>query len=376
MSEDETPEVVDLSNDAVVDKYLNAANIVNCVLNEIKQKCQIGADIMELCDIADKMINEKCQNIFNAKKSGKKVEKGVAFPTCISVNEICGHFCPVKKDESRQLIEGDLAKIDLGCHIDSFIAVGAHTVAVGSVTGRKADVLKAAWTAAQAAFRSIQIGKTNTDVTKIIQQVAAEFEVTPVEGVLSHQLKQHVIDGNQVIIQKENPEYRVDEVTFKPFEAYALDIIFTTGEGKPKDSEIRTTVYKRAVESTYTLKVQKARQFIADVNRRFPTLPFCLREFEDENGCRIGVSECMRHDLLVPYQVLHEKSGDFVAQFKYTVLLLPSGTRKVTGVELEGEIKPTKEVLSQNIKDILAIPENRRKNRKKDKTAGTAVEEK
>jgi methionine aminopeptidase len=29
---------------------------------------------------------------------GKKIEKGIAFPTCISVNEILGHFSPLKGD--------------------------------------------------------------------------------------------------------------------------------------------------------------------------------------------------------------------------------------------------------------------------------------
>jgi len=41
------------------------------------------------------------------------MEKGIAFPTCISCNEICGHFSPLKS-EPAFLKEGDVAKIDLG----------------------------------------------------------------------------------------------------------------------------------------------------------------------------------------------------------------------------------------------------------------------
>lgn len=37
-------------------------------------------------------------------------------------------------------------------------------------------------------------------------------------------------------------------------EAFALDVIVSTGEGKPRESEYRTTVYKRAIEKTYSLK--------------------------------------------------------------------------------------------------------------------------
>lgn len=37
----------------------------------------------------------------------------------------------------------------------------------------------------------------------MIAKVCAEFGVEPVEGVLSHKVKQHLIDGNDVIINKE-----------------------------------------------------------------------------------------------------------------------------------------------------------------------------
>jgi methionine aminopeptidase len=65
------------------------------------------------------------------------MEKGLSFPTCISVNNVVGHFSPLKS-EDRVLKEGDVAKIDLGVHIDGFVGQVAHTVVVGgaSASGR------------------------------------------------------------------------------------------------------------------------------------------------------------------------------------------------------------------------------------------------
>lgn len=59
---------------------------------------------------------------------------------------------------------------DLGAHIDGFIAVAAHTVVVGAsagnpVTGRKADVILAAYWASQAALRLL---KPETSVSLLI----------------------------------------------------------------------------------------------------------------------------------------------------------------------------------------------------------------
>merc|ERR1712039_681561 len=110
---------------------------------------------------------------------------------------------------------------------------------------------------------------------------------------------------------------------------------------------------KRAVDMAYNLKTQKARQFISEVNRRFPVLPFSLRSIEDEQVARIGVSEARRHDLLEEYPVLKEKEGQFVAQFKFTVLLLPGGTKKITGLPLgamEKQLKSSCAVQNEEMK--------------------------
>ena len=50
---------------------------------------------------------------------------------------------------------------DLGCHIDGFIAVVAHTHVVqqGPVTGRAADVLSAVNTAGEVALRLVRPGR-------------------------------------------------------------------------------------------------------------------------------------------------------------------------------------------------------------------------
>eukprot|EP01066_Platyproteum_vivax_P010177 Platyproteum_vivax@DN4529_c0_g1_i1.p1 len=385
-SEAEEKEVQDLSSPVVLTKYRTAADICNEALQELVKKCIVGASAFELCVLGDTLINDKVAPIYNQKKNGKKIEKGVAFPTCLSVNELCGHYSPVKAAEAdRVLVAGDVVKIDLGCHIDSFVALAAHTVVVDpsaeTVSNSKAAVIKAAWYALDAASKMIKVGAKNSDVTKVIKTVAEEFGVNPLEGVLSHQLKKHVIDGNQVIAQKETADQKVEVFEFEANTVYALDVIFSTGEGKPKESEIRTTVYKRNVEMNYSLKTGKARHFLSDVNRRYPTLPFNLRNFDGETECKLGVSECMRHDLLHAFPVLHEKTGEFVAQFKSTVVILPSGQKRITGLPFEQADKLVcdKEIKDEEIKALLAIDLNKKKKNKKPKEgqvpAQTAAEE-
>merc|ERR1712060_856249 len=156
-------------------------------------------------------------------------------------------------------------------------------------------------------------------------------------------------------------------------EVYCIDVVMSTGEGKGREAELRHTVYKRAVENTYNLKTQKARQFISEVNRRFPALPFSLRAIEDEQVARIGVSEAKRHELLEEYPVLKERPDEIVAQFKFTVLLLPGGTKKITGLPLGGlekQVKSACAVKDEEMKKVLASSANPKKQKKKKKEEG------
>ena len=319
---------------AILDKYKAAAQITNAALAKVIALCVPGADIYKVCQEGDLFIEEELKKIFNNKKS-KKLERGIAFPTCISVNNICGHFSPMA-DESVLLQEGDLAKIDLGSHLDGFIAQAAHTIVVSAdpaskVTGKKADVILAAYNAMLAAQRIIKHQGTNSDVTEVIAKVAEAFGVNPLEGVISHKVKKHLIDGNDVIINKETPDQKVEEFEFAPGDVIGLDIYISTGEGKPKESEFRTTVFKRELDTQYNLKLQKSRAFLTEVNKRFPTLPFAIRAFEDAVGAKVGVKECIDHDLMTGYPVLTEKAGELVAQFKTTIAVLPRSTAVLAG---------------------------------------------
>lgn len=319
---------------AILDKYKAAAQITNAALAKVIALCVPGADIYKVCQEGDLFIEEELKKIFNNKKS-KKLERGIAFPTCISVNNICGHFSPMA-DESVLLQEGDLAKIDLGSHLDGFIAQAAHTIVVSAdpaskVTGKKADVILAAYNAMLAAQRTIKHQGTNTQVTEAIAKVAEAFGVNPLEGVISHKVKKHLIDGNDVIINKETPDQKVEEFEFAPGDVIGLDIYISTGEGKPKESEFRTTVFKRELDTQYNLKLQKSRAFLTEVNKRFPTLPFAIRAFEDAVGAKVGVKECIDHDLMTGYPVLTEKAGELVAQFKTTIAVLPRSTAVLAG---------------------------------------------
>lgn len=343
MSDEEREErELDLTVPEVVTKYKSAAEILNKALQLVLSECKPKAKIVDVCEKGDAFIREQTGNMYKNVK--KKIERGVAFPTCISVNHTICHFSPLASDET-VLEAGDMLKIDMGCHIDGFIAVVAHThlLQEGPVTGRAADVIAAANTAAEVALRLMRPGRKNKEVTDAIQKVAAAYDCKIVEGVLSHQLKQFVIDGNKVVLSVSNPETRVDDAEFEENEVYAVDIVTSTGDGKPKLlDERQTTIYKRAVDRNYHLKMKASRFIFSEINQKYPIMPFTARALEEKRA-RLGLVECVNHELLQPYPVLHEKPGDLVAHIKFTVLLMPNGSDRITSHPLQ-ELQPTKTI--------------------------------
>uniref|UniRef100_A0A673KWP5 Proliferation-associated protein 2G4-like n=1 Tax=Sinocyclocheilus rhinocerous TaxID=307959 RepID=A0A673KWP5_9TELE len=331
MSGDDDQQEHTIADDLVVTKYKMGADIANQALKVVIEAAKPGVSVLSLCEKGDAFITAETGKVF---KKEKEIKKGIAFPTCVSVNNCVCHFSPLKSDPDYTLKDGDLVKIDLGVHVDGFISNIAHSFVVGAT------------------------------------KVYCPLLLSLYTGMLSHQLKQHVIDGEKTIIQNPTDQQRKDheKAEFEVHEVYAVDVLISTGEGKARDSGQRTTVYKRDPSKQYGLKMKTSRVFFSEVERRFDTMPFTLRAFEDESKARLGVVECAKHELLQPFNVLHEKEGEYVAQFKFTVLLMANGPLRVTSGPFDPELyKSEHEVQDPELKALLQSSASRKAQKKKKK---------
>jgi len=365
-----------IAEDIVVTKYKMAAEIINRVLKETVGLCKAGASVRDICIQADKRVEEDTGKAF---KKDKNIQKGIAFPCCISVNNTICHFSPLQSEPDYSLQDGDMVKLDMGAHIDGFIAVVAHTVVISDektkITGRKADTILAAHLASEAALRLVKPGNETYIVTDTVQKIAESFECKPVEGMLSHQLNQNVIDGEKTIIQNPNEAQRKEheKFDFELHEVYAIDVLISSGEGHGREKDAKVTIYKKTDE-TYMLKMKNSREFFSAVNKKYGAMPFNIRSFESETKAKMGVVECVTHKLVVPFQVLYEKEGEHVAQFKFTVLLMPNGPHKITGLPFEEELYSSEHsVKDADIQKLLKTSANPKSAKKKKKAAEKAV---
>jgi methionine aminopeptidase len=193
------------------------------------------------------------------------------------------------------LAVGDIIKIDLGCHIDGYISVAAHTLIVPPSADEPVDeatlaehaeignVAVATYNAMIVAASAIVAGQKNSDVTTAMNKVSSSYGVAAISSVRMHQMKRFVIDGvKEVALRDPTPneeddgEEKVPPCTFEQFEVYAVDVAMSTGDGKARPGEMRTTVFKRNVEVNYKLKMKASRYVLSEVDRKYPTMPFTM----------------------------------------------------------------------------------------------------
>uniref|UniRef100_A0A4X1V5R1 Peptidase M24 domain-containing protein n=1 Tax=Sus scrofa TaxID=9823 RepID=A0A4X1V5R1_PIG len=259
-----------IAKDLVVTKYKIGGEGRNRVLGSLVEASCTCVSVLSLCEKSNKE---------------KEMKKVLAFPTSFSVNICVCHF-PLKRDQDYILKEGDLVKIDLGVHVDGFITNVAHTfvvdVALGTQgTGQNADVIKAVHLSA------LEMAKRQKKKKK--KKVAHSFNCTPIEGMLSHQLKQHVIDREKTIIQNPTDLQKKDheKTEFEVHEVYAVDVLVSSGEGKAKDAGQRAIIYNRDPSKQYGLKMKTSSAFFSEVERHFDVSRL-LPTLRITNHCMIG----------------------------------------------------------------------------------------
>lgn len=356
---------------------VDAGRIADAALDYAIELVKPNASIYEICVNTDNFVRQELAKVYTK----KKYTKGLAFPTCVSVNEVCGLYSPTAEDldvNHKTLVQGDVVKVDLGVHIHGFATVVAHTVVCGEdkVSGRKADVILAAYNALHASLRLMNVGKnTNDDVTNIVKKVTDSYKTQPLEAVLSHNMKKDIIDSFETILLKKTNDQKVDIRKFEHGNLFGLDVFVSTGEGKTKEADLKVTVYKRALETTYKLKTESARKLLSVVEHNFFNFPFSLNAFDNEqnlkttkqidnlkNVQKMGLSECVNHDLFYPNPVMVEKKGEIVAHFKYTIAVRNEGPLVVCGKLLDTskfssectiEDEEVKALLAKNLDDYV-----------------------
>jgi methionyl aminopeptidase len=295
----------------LLDCYQKAGKIAAEVREGARKKCHIGSTLFQICESIESEI--------------RKRGAAPAFPVNVSLNDIAAHYT-AEPDDNIAVNDTDVLKIDIGVHVQGYIADTAVTVCYDP----KYDTLVRS--AEMALSEAIRVAKANTkasDIGRVIETTISKQGFRPIQNLSGHSLEQYTIHAGRSI-----PNIWTIGSSFNlaPNQAYAIEPFVTTkdGQGVVHEGKIRNIF---GITSRKPTKDKEVDEFLADVWNRFKTLPFALRWLLDkyeEKKARQYIEILIKRRNVHAYPILVEGNGKIVAQAEHTFIPLDSSIDIIT----------------------------------------------
>src|SRR3989344_5222187 len=298
------------------EKILKAGKIAS----EVKEYAKtIVKKQMLLLEIAEKIEN-------------KIIELGgkPAFPVNTSINEIAAHYTPSADDSS---VAHGLLKIDLGVHIDGWIADTAISFDLENSGSQEAseDLKKSSeenkkliQASKEALENAIELVSkkikekeilTTGEIGKKIQETIESKGFLPIINLSGHQIEQYNLHAGLIIPNIDNKSTEVISPGY-----YAIEPFATNGNGKIRDGK-PSGIYM--LTNSKNPRTPIAREVLNYVGEEYQTLPFCSRWLVKKFNTKVlfALKQLEENGNLHQFPQLIETSNSKVAQTEHTILI-------------------------------------------------------
>jgi len=292
----------------IMGKYV-MAGLVLSEAQEFARKILVpGADIFECAEKIEEFI----------------VKKGAmpAFPVNLSFNENAAHQTP-DWNEKITLRKDDVLKVDIGVHIEGYIADAAFTI---NHSGKYKELIDAAELALKNAFDLLKKNPTLGEIGTTIEKTITEKGFKPVRNLTGHGLERYSEHAPPNIPNIAN---NIDK-QLEAGKAYAIEPFASTGDGYVHEAG-KANIF--VLEESKPVRNAHARKIVNFIEENYKTLPFAerwlFRELKmDEFELKIGLKYLLREKIIRGYAILHDVRGSYVAQAENSF------------IKMDGEIIP------------------------------------
>lgn len=297
----------------VLQKYEKAGRIAREVRGEARNFVHEDMPLIDICERVESLIRNK---------GGKP-----AFPCNVSVNEIAAHYTSPPMD--KQVVpRSSIVKVDIGVHIDGYIADTAVTVCF---TQEQRNLVETAEKALETAVRILRPGLSFSRFGSTIERVIKENGFIPISNLNGHQVGRYLIHtGKSLPNVPHFPQFSISKIN--KGEVYAAEPFVTLADAAGR-IENRSDAYIFRFLKQKTLKNPYAKQLLDFIKQNFFTLPFAERWLHKAvplKHFREAFSELLSSKSLMSYPVFIEASKKPVAQAEHTVLIEEDGCRVLT----------------------------------------------
>ncbi|MGB9175681.1 MAG: type II methionyl aminopeptidase [Methanoregula sp.] len=284
-------------NDEILEKYREAGLIAAKILRDGAKEIRIGTSYLDIVESIESRV----------------IEEGaaLAFPLNLSLNEDAAHDTASPGDP-RIFAKGDVAKLDLGVHVDGYIADTATTIDLGV----NSLLVEASRQALEAAISIIRPGVPSGDLGVAIQSAIESRGYRPIANLTGHGLDQYLLHRLPTI-----PNIGINGgVVLEEGMVFAIEPFATTGSGHVME-KTRKEIYSQI--SSKPVRIPAGRAILEQIRDR-RGLPFSRRWLK-ERKMDLALPTLIRSQVLHVYPVLSDIPGSLVSQEEHTIIVTADG---------------------------------------------------
>jgi methionyl aminopeptidase len=286
-----------MPDDEVLEFYCDAGKIASAVLEQGACLIREGTRALDVVEFIERMVEEK--------------GAGLAFPLNLSFNEDAAHDTASVADE-RFFSEGDVVKLDLGVHLEGYIADTAVTVDLGG----HGLLLEASKAALDKAIEIVRPGVTSGDLGRAIQQEIEARGFRPITNLTGHGLARYSIHTPPNI---PNIAFSGGAMLEEGM-VFAIEPFASSGSGRVVEKN-RVEIFQQT--AVKPVRLSSARKVLESVRSRHG-MPFARRWIAD-GKLDIALASLMNQGIVRPYPVLSDVPGSLVSQHEHTLIVTSDG---------------------------------------------------
>ena len=296
----------------MIESYEEAGKIVSKVRNKAIKLIKDDLLILDLVEFVE------CEIL--------KAGAGIAFPVNVSVNEITAHYTSPANDETK-ISTGDLVKLDLGAHINGYIADSAITIMTPGkdleekydtdTINKNKEMIEASANGLEAAISTVRPGVEIGKVGQAVEEAITNMGFNPVANLTGHSLEQWNLHSGLSI-----PNINDKSTTkLKEGDTIAIEPFATDGIGWVTDTP-HTYIFRYLKDKPF--RMNHTQKVLREIKANYSDLPFSIRWLSEEfntNRLNSSMRQLSQAMAIYEYPALKEKTNCWVSQSEHTVIV-------------------------------------------------------
>lgn len=290
---------------------------------ELKSYIEAGRIAGDTLAYGRELIKKKTYLLDVIEKLEERISKQaeMAFPPQISLDHIAAHFYPDNHNEI--ILEDQVAKLDVGVHVDGFIGDTACTV---DLSGKHGELVEASKEALEKALAIVRHGVTIGEIGAVIQDAITARGFAPVRNLSGHGLAEFDVHAWPSIPNTATGDKTELEegwvVAIEPFASTGAGIVMETS-----NSNLFQLVETKPVRERNTREILR---FI----EQYGDLPFAKRWLVSQFPVfkvNFALKRLSNLEIIREFPPLADRAKGVVSQAEHTVLVERDGCRVLTG---------------------------------------------